>query len=72
MALAALFVALAFQPATVISEAAYELCFTSSERQLDNGKWVLPDFGDYMMSRCPTPPSDFDEMYANATAGHWD
>ena len=71
VALAALFVALALQPATVLNSAAHELCFTSSERQLDNGKWVLADFDDYMMSRCPTPPSDYGDLYANATAGQW-
>ena len=67
----ALFAVLAFQPATVLLDAPDSLCFTSSERQLDNGKWVLPDFGDYMMSRCPTPPSDYGDLYANATVGQW-
>ena len=72
MATAALFAALAFVPGTVVSNVSTKLCFTSSER-LYEGDWVLPDFGDYMLSRCPEPygltnPAG---LYPNATAGRW-
>mmetsp|Transcript_8060 Transcript_8060/g.17039 ORF Transcript_8060/g.17039 Transcript_8060/m.17039 type:complete len:136 (-) Transcript_8060:150-557(-) len=72
VATAALFAILAFAPGTVLTNAPTNLCFTSSER-LYGGDWVLPDFDDYMLSRCPTPyrldnPAS---LYPNATAGRW-
>mmetsp|Transcript_105957 Transcript_105957/g.306568 ORF Transcript_105957/g.306568 Transcript_105957/m.306568 type:complete len:278 (-) Transcript_105957:72-905(-) len=72
VAATALFVALAVQPGVVLINAPINLCFTSSER-LYGGGWELPDFSDYMLSRCPTPygldnPAG---LYPNATAGRW-
>jgi len=80
VATAALFAALAFPPGPVLTNAPLNLCFTSSER-LYGTDWVLPDFGDFMLSRCPTPYG-FDDysgagldypagLYLNATAGRW-
>ena len=77
VATAALFAALAFGPAAVLSNVPVYLCFTSSER-FDGSGWVLPDFGDYMLSRCPAPygpePHGLGNpagLYPNATAGRW-
>ena len=72
VATVALFAVLAFQPGGVLTNAPLNLCFTSSER-FDGSGWVLPDFGDYMLSRCPAPygltnPAG---LYPNATAGRW-
>ena len=72
MATAALFAALTLIPGAALGEIPSNLCFTSCER-LDGGDWVLPDFGDYMLSRCPAPygldnPAG---LYPNATAGRW-
>jgi len=72
VATAALFAALAFGPGIILINAPATLCFTSSER-LYGADWVLPDFGDYMLSRCPAPYG-FDNpagLYPNATAGRW-
>ena len=72
MATVALFAVLAFEPGVVLIGAPTGLCFTSSER-FDGADWVLPDFDDYMLSRCPAPYG-FDNpagLYPNATAGRW-
>ena len=80
VATAALFAALAFQPGIVLTNAPLNLCFTSSQR-LYGTDWVLPDFDDFMLSRCPAPYG-FDDysgagldypagLYLNATAGRW-
>ena len=57
-------------PGTVLELALASLCFTSSEREYDGGRWDLPAFGDYMISGCPEPP---DDLWPNATVGqlHW-
>ena len=71
---------LAFAPGVVLANSPSKLCFTSSER-LYGTNWVLPDFDDYMLSRCPAPYG-FDNysgagldypagLYPNATAGRW-
>ena len=72
VATASLFVALAVQPGVVLINAPTNLCFTSSERMY-GVDWVLSDFGDYMLSRCPDAcgldnPAG---LYPNATAGRW-
>ena len=72
MATVALFAVLAFTPGVVLTNAPTKLCFTSSER-LYGDEWILSDFGDYMVSGCPTAygfdnPAD---LYPNATAGRW-
>ena len=72
MATAALFAIQALYPGLVLVKAPGNLCFTSGER-FDGTDWVLPDFDDYMLSRCPTPYG-FDNpagLYPNATAGRW-
>jgi len=72
VATVALFAVLAFEPGVVLIGAPTGLCFTSSER-FDGADWVLPDFDDYMLSRCPAPYG-FDNpagLYPNATAGRW-
>ena len=80
VATAALFAILAFGPGVVLTNAPQNLCFTSSER-FDGADWVLPDFDDYMLSRCPTAYG-FDDysgagldypagLYPNVTAGRW-
>ena len=72
MATAALFGVLAVMPGEPLTNAPTNLCFTSSER-LYGDDWVLLDFGDYMLSRCPEPYG-FDYpagLYPNATAGRW-
>ena len=72
MASVALFAVLAFLPGAVLTNATTKLCYTSSER-LYGDEWVLPDFDDYMLSRCPAAygldnPAG---LYPNATAGRW-
>ena len=80
MATVALFAILAFTPGGPLTNAPTNLCFTSSER-FDGTDWVLSDFGDYMLSRCPTAYG-FDDysglgldypagLYPTATAGRW-
>lgn len=70
MATVALFAVLAFQPWQVLTTAPNRLCFTSSERS-DGSDWELPDFDDYMLSRCPAPYTNPTDLYPNATAGRW-
>ena len=80
VATAALFAIMAFEPGVVLVSAPHNLCLTSSER-LYGTDWVLPDFDDYMLSRCPTAYG-FDDysgagldypagLYPNTTAGRW-
>ena len=71
MATVALFVALALVPGTIIANAPANLCFTNSERLEPSGDWVLPQYKDYMVSRCPLPYGDPADLYPNATAGGW-
>ena len=58
-------------------------CSRASSERFGGADWVLPDFGDYMLSRCPAPygfgdysgagldyPASLTPT-ANATAGRW-
>ena len=66
----ALFAILSFGPGALLTNALQNLCFTTSERLTDGGDWVLPEFGDYMLSRCPPLYSgDPTELYPNVTSG---
>jgi len=71
MAMVALFMTLAFVPGAVVTNAPTNLCFTSSERLVEGKGWVLGDFGDFMLSRCPPVVSDLSDLYPNTTAGMW-
>ena len=68
---AAMFAIFALMPGLVLTNVPMKLCFTSSER-FDGSDWILADFDDYMLSRCP--PYDLidpGDLYPNATAGRW-
>ena len=71
-----LFFALSFFPNEVCNATFWVLCFTSSEREYDDGEWELSDFDDYMLSACPAPyrPDHPSDLWPNATVGqlHWD
>ena len=72
----ALFLIVSLVPAMVLTIGTTRLCFTSSERATDgcsdgDDEFVLADFDDFMLTRCPLPPSDLSGFYPNATAGKW-
>ena len=87
MLLIALFVILSFRPGAILTHIMYStFCFTNSERWKpsggffsDDGEWVLPEFDDFMMSRCPAPYTcepeelypncELTELYPNSTIG---
>ena len=75
MAYVSSFLILSFDPRWALDITFNEMCFTSSEREHDGGKWELSDFDDYMLSACPAPyrPDHPSDLWPNATVGqlHW-